>query len=375
MTAVCVFWACIALVAYAYAGYPLLTAMMAQRFGHRPAAGTALPAITVVVAAFNEHGRIADRIRDILAQDYPADQLRVLVVDDGSHDGTAQAADIGDPRVTVLSLPANRGKAAALNSALVQVATPLVVFTDVRQRFAAGALRALAVPFADPQVGAVSGELEIAPSASCEAPQIGLYWRMERRLRADEAMLGWLHGVTGAIYALRRELYRPIPAGTVLDDMWIPLQAIREGKRVWFTRAAVAHDAASGSHAEEFRRKLRTLAGNWQLLARIPWLANPFRNRVFFAWFSHKFLRLVVPWALLAALVASCFAPWPVYRVLFWLQMLAYAAALFALLWPRLAARLPLLPAAGTFLMLNAAALLSLPAALAWSPAKLWKSH
>lgn len=369
------FWACIALAMYAYAGYPLLTAALASWFGHQPAVQDALPPLTVVVAAFNEQPRIAGRVRDILAQEYPDDLLRVLVVDDGSSDGTAQAANVGDPRVTVLALPVNKGKAAAIDAALARVETTLVAFADVRQRFARGALRALAAPFADPGVGAVSGELSIAPNASREAPRIGLYWRMERRLRADEATLGWLHGVTGAIYALRRELYRPMPAGTILDDMWVPLHVVREGKRVWFAREAVAHDQASGSHAEEFRRKLRTLAGNWQLLAKLPWLANPVRNPVFFAWFSHKFLRLLVPWALLGALAASWLAPSPFYRAIAWLQLSAYGMALFAVLWPRLASRLPLLPAAGTFLMLNAAALISLPVALAWTPAKLWKSH
>ena len=377
MSAAMLFWLCIALVAWAYAGYPLLAALLARRYGNAPFRDDAVcEDVTVVVAAFDEEARIAARVRDILDQDYPAERLRVLVVSDGSRDGTARAAaSIVDDRVQVLDLARNAGKAAALSIALRQVGTPLVAFTDVRQRFAPGALRALCAPFADPSVGAVSGELVIAAADHGTGEGVGLYWRMEKRLRADEARLGWLHGVSGSIHAMRRALFVPIPQGTVLDDMWMPLQVLRSGHRVWMARDALAFDRASHGVDEEFQRKLRTLAGNWQLVARLPWLLNPFGSPVFFAWFSHKFLRLLVPWALLVALAASAFADGTLYRTLFGLQLLAYGGALAGLVLPRVAARLPLLPAASSFVMLNFAALLSLPASLAMDPSRLWKKH
>ena len=382
MNAALLFWACIALVAWAYAGYPLFTALLARRYGdaplHDPRGGDddECEPMTVVIAAFDEEARIAARIRDILDQDYPADRLQVLAISDGSRDGTARAAaSLGDERVRVLDLPHNVGKAAALTLGMRQVDTPLVAFTDARQRFAPGALRALAAPFADPSIGAVSGELVIAAADHGTGEGVGLYWRMEKRLRSDEAKLGWLHGVSGSIHALRRTLFVPIPANTVLDDMWMPLQVLRSGHRVWMAREALAFDRASHSVDEEFQRKLRTLAGNWQLIARLPWLLDPFANPAFFAWFSHKFLRLLVPWALLVALAASAFAEGALYRIAFGLQLLAYAGALGGLVLPRVAARLPLLPAASSFVMLNFAALLSLPASLAVDPARLWKKH
>ncbi|WP_342315197.1 glycosyltransferase family 2 protein [Lysobacter sp. FW306-1B-D06B] len=376
MSAALLFWCCIALVAYAYAGYPLLMTLLARRYGHSPFEHDDGEHLTVVIAAFDEEARIAARVHDILDQDYPADRLRVLVVSDGSRDGTARAAaSVDDARVAVLELPRNVGKAAALNAALREVDSELVVFTDVRQRFAPGALRALTAPFADPSIGAVSGELMIAAAEHGTGEGVGLYWRMEKRLRSDEARLGWLHGVSGSIHALRRRLFVPIPAGTVLDDMWMPLQVLRSGHRVWMAREAVAFDRASVSVDEEFQRKLRTLAGNWQLVARLPWLLNPFANPVFFAWCSHKFLRLLVPWALLIALAASAFAEGTFYRVAFGAQLLGYGGALGGLVLPRLAARMPLLPAASSFVMLNFAALLSLPASLAMDPSRLWKKH
>ena len=371
-----VFWASLGMVVYAYAGYPLLVAAWARRQGCNPYQGREQPPLTVVVTAYNEATRIAARVQDILAQDYPADRLRVLVVSDGSRDGTAHAAALGDPRVTVLALAENVGKAAALNAALAQVHTELVAFTDARQRYAVGALAALVAPFSDARIGAVSGELMIAtPENGRGGHGVGLYWRMEKKLRHNEARLGWLHGVSGAVYALRRELFRPLPAGTVLDDMWVPLQVLLAGRWVWMARDAIAYDQASVSASEEFRRKLRTLAGNWQLLARLPVLMHPLRNPVFFAWFSHKFLRLLVPWALLAALAASALAPGTFYRIALFAQLLGYGWAIAGLRLPRLAARVPLLPAAGTFVMLNFAALLALPAWLARHPSRLWKKH
>lgn len=376
MTLAVLFWISAILVTYAYAGYPALVAVLSRLRGRSPHSGDVADPLTVVIAALNEQDRIQARIHDILDQDYPADRLSVIVVSDGSSDATARRADIGDPRVTVIDLPHNGGKAAALNAAMARVRTPIVAFTDARQRFAPGALRALVAAFADPAVGAVSGELAIAPAhAGRTTHATGLYWRIEKRLRIDEARLGWLHGVTGAIHAVRTGLFKPMPGGTILDDMWIPFQVLLSGHRIWMSRDAVALDNESAGSGEEFRRKLRTLAGNWQLMVRLPQIMNPLRNPVFAAWFSHKLLRLLAPWALLAMLLACFLIPGGFFRAALWLQLGAYAAAALALLLPRLAKRVPLLAAAGTFLMLNAAALASLPVSIASRPSRLWKKH
>jgi len=369
-----IFWIATGLVLYTYALYPLLAAILARWMGRSPHIEAITPPLTVVVAAHDEEARIAARVRDILEQDYPADNLRVVVVDDGSRDGTAAAADIGDTRVRVIRLAQNAGKAAALNAGIAAAATELLVFTDARQRFAPGALRMLAEPFADPGVGAVSGELLIESAVAGGVADIGLYWRIETRLRESEARLGWLHGVSGAIHAMRRELARPLPPGLILDDMYLPIIVLFAGKWVWMTRHAVALDSGSRDESEEFQRKLRTLAGNWQLIAKVPRLLNPFTNPVFFAFASHKLLRLLAPWALLAALVASLCALHPFYAVLFVLQLLGYAVAVLAIVRPGMVTRVPFAGTAGTFVMLNAAALWSLPACML-DPRRLWKKH
>jgi biofilm PGA synthesis N-glycosyltransferase PgaC len=366
-----IFWLSALLVAYAHAGYAVLAALLAHRRGAVPAQAELTPPLTVIITAYNEASRIAQRIRDVLAQDYPAQNLSVIVVSDGSNDGTERAAAVGDPRVRVLALAHNGGKAAALNAAIASVTAEFVVFTDARQRFAPGALRCLMRAFADPHVGAVSGELRMTENDA----QVGLYWRLETFLREREALLGWLHGVSGAVYALRTHLFRALPSGLLLDDLWIPLHVVFAGSRVWMTRDAIAYDVPSASAAIEYRRKLRTLAGNWQLLAQLPRLLDLWRNPVFFAWVSHKFLRLIAPWALIALWLAAAFTPGPFYFVAFYAQNLAYVVAALALVVPRIAARLPLAAAAASFVMLNAAALMALPASLAPDARRLWRKH
>ncbi|MGG6462856.1 glycosyltransferase family 2 protein [Solilutibacter silvestris] len=369
------FWICVAVPVYAYLGYPLLMRILARGFQHTTDNDPETwPWITVVIAAHDEEARIAGRVRDILAQDYPADRLRVIVVDDGSSDATARVADVGDPRCRVIALARNGGKATALDAALRAVTTPITVFADARQRFAPGTLRALVRPFSDPQVGAVAGELQIrdAQGGACD---LGLYMRIERRLRHDESALGWLHGVSGAIHALRTSLFVAIPVGTILDDMWLPLHVVFAGKRVAMTDRAIALDSASAHHGEEFDRKVRTLAGNWQLIARLPRLLLPWRNPVWFAWCSHKLSRLLAPWAMLGTLLACAMSPSPIYRALFLVQCIGYGFALLAIALPGIARRLPLASTAGTFLMLNTAALLSLPAAMSRDGSRLWKPH
>ena len=353
-----IFVAALLLAGWTFAGYPALAVWLARRRGLSalPAAGA--PAeVTVVVAARNEARRIGARVTNLLESDYPPAQLRVLVIDDGSSDATAAAAlASADPRVRVVILPEPVGKAAALNAGMRQVNTPLTVFADARQAFSGNAVKALVHAFADPGVGVAAGHLVLAGNESS-----GLYWRIESALRHAESTLGWAHAASGAIYALRTPLFRPLPAGLLLDDVWIPLQALKHGARIVDVPEALAQEPQAVAPGAEFKRKLRTLVGNWQLMTAAPWLLNPWQNPVFFPWLSHKLARLLAPWALLAALIATLVssAPWMRWALL--AQLFAYAVAAAALLAPSAARRVPLATAAGSFLLLNLAALLSLP--------------
>lgn len=353
-----IFVAALLLAGWTFAGYPALAVWLARRRQTSPLPEpTELADVTVVVAARNEAARIGARVSNLLESDYPAAKLKVLVIDDGSTDATPAAAlASGDPRVEVVSLPRSRGKAAALNAGMRQVTTPLTVFADARQAFSTNAITALASVFTDDRAGVAAGRLVLAGDESS-----GLYWRIESALRRAESTLGWAHAASGAIYAIRTDLYQPLPEGLLLDDVWIPLQALKRGFRIVDVPEALALEPHAVAPPAEFKRKLRTLVGNWQLMRAAPWLLNPWRNPVFFPWLSHKLARLLAPWALLLALIASIISTSPWMRGALIVQLLAYTIAAAALLAPRAARRVPLATAAGSFLLLNLAALLSLP--------------
>ncbi len=355
-----IFWACAALVGYVYVLYPLLMAVRARCARRRRAESPIPESISIVLAVRNEERQIERRLSELTtilaARGLPGE---ILVVSDGSTDATvALAHRYASQGVRVLELPENVGKAAALSAACEQAIHDVIVFADVRQRWASDAIDQLLANFADPRVGAVSGELVIESSPGVLAG-VGLYWRYEKWIRQQESRVHSTVGVTGAICAVRRELFRPIPAGTLLDDVYWPLQVAMQGYRIVVERAACAFDRLPERPRDEFRRKVRTLSGNFQLIARLPAALAPWRNPVWFPLVSHKLLRLLVPWALLIMLVCNLFLEGPLYRVLLSVQVFGYVLGVCCLLCTALGARSRLASAAGSFLVLNSAAWLA----------------
>ncbi|MGN6105230.1 MAG: glycosyltransferase family 2 protein [Kofleriaceae bacterium] len=324
-----VFWSSLAIVGYTYAGYPLLVYGLSRLRPRAPRKADIEPTVTVVMAAHNESVHLRGKLADLLSIDYPADKYQIIVVSDGSSDGTDEiVASFADRGVILERLDRPSGKAAALNHGVARATGDLVLFCDARQRLAPGALRELVRHFADQDVGAVSGELHMPAE---RGP--GMYWRYEAFLRAHESRVDSTVGATGALYAIRRRLFRMLPAGTLVDDLFTPLQIALRGYRVMFEPAAALYDAEATPRCE-FARKARTLAGNYQLLVHLPQLLYPWRNRLFFQLVSHKLLRLACPFAL-AGLFASnlvlvaTFAPgWPIYVATLGAQVAAYGLAL-----------------------------------------------
>jgi biofilm PGA synthesis N-glycosyltransferase PgaC len=326
---VTLFWLCVALVVYVYAGYPVVLACWSWAVERRrgtssqqgpgataaPLEGT-LPGVSILIAARNEAPRLQGRIENLLASDYPADRIQIIVTSDGSTDEFSDVLARFGQRVELLRLQ-DAGKAIALNAAAARARNAILVFADCRQRFAPDAIRRLVSHFEDPQIGAVSGELLIDGEGSTIGEGIGAYWRYEKWLRRREAVVGSTLGATGAIYAMRRELWRPLPGTTILDDVLAPMRVVLSGKRVVFDAQARAIDIAAPDAATELRRKIRTLAGNFQLLAIEPRLLLPVANPVWLQFVSHKIGRLLVPYALLLMFGAS--------------TMLASSSAFFAL--------------------------------------------
>jgi cellulose synthase/poly-beta-1,6-N-acetylglucosamine synthase-like glycosyltransferase len=374
------FWACALLVVYAYVGYPVLAwwlARRARRTGPAARSDADAPPVTLVIAAHNEEAVIARRLENVLASQYPADRLRVVVASDGSTDRThAIVGGYADRGVRLLAYPP-RGKAATLNEALADLArdgradpADVVVFADARQTWAPDALRRLSENFADPAVGAVSGDLVIE-SAPGVLAGVGAYWRYEKWLRGQESRAGSTVGVSGSICAVRRHLYRPIPPGTILDDVYWPLRVAMQGYRVVHEERAVAFDRLPPRVGDEFRRKVRTLSGNFQLIARLPAALLPWRNPVWLQLLSHKVCRLLVPWALIGLLLLSAILPGTLYTAALWGQLFFYGVAVVGLS-RRLGGRLRLVPAAGAFLVLNAAAWLAWWTWLSGSSTRSW---
>ncbi|MBA2304674.1 MAG: glycosyltransferase family 2 protein [Acidobacteria bacterium] len=338
---VTLFWASVAIVAYVYAGYPALLGLWSSVAARpirkqRSLPGVVYPPVSIIVAARNEAARLPARIRNLLDQDYPG-PVEIIVVSDGSTDGTPAALERFRAAVRLIELPQG-GKPRAVNAGAAAATGEILVFADARQRFALDAVRQLVANFADPTVGGVTGELmlDVEGDATVEASigeGVGLYWKYEKWLRRHESRVGSTLGATGAIYALRRALWQPLPAEALLDDVLAPMRVVLAGHRMVFDDAAKAFDRAEPDSATESRRKTRTLAGNYQILSLEPRLLVPFANPVWGQYVSHKLGRLIVPWALIVALLTSAvLAPrsW-VYAVALMLQLCLYGLAAFGM--------------------------------------------
>ena len=370
------FLICIAALVYTFAGYPMLIALWAWLRPRHVRRASNQPRVVIIVVAHNEETHIAAKLRTCLAQDYAADRLRVIIAADGSVDQTNTIVRAhSDARVQLLAFPERRGKAACLNDAVAACSEEVLVFTDARQALDPGSVRCLVESLADPTIGAVSGELIfVRDEMSPFAEGVDAYWRYEKFIRQREALVHSAPGVTGALYAIRRSCYKAIPDRTILDDVAIPMQAVRAGYRVVFDSRAIAFDKPSQTPAQEKLRKVRTLAGNYQLLFMMPWLLLPIANPIFLQYFSHKLLRLLAPFAILAILVLNSFLIQVsiVYLALMGAQVLFYTLVLAATKNARLRTwRLVKLGSA--FLLLNWYAVLGLARFLSDRDAHLWK--
>jgi len=326
-----IFWISVALLLYTYLGYPFLIRLWSGLRPRKRVIGWSRPRMSLVVIAHNEARRVRQRLENFLDLDYPWDRLEIIVASDGSTDGTAEIArSYRSTYVHVVEFKVRRGKSAVLNDVMRIASGEIVVLADVRQRFETGALRALAECFFDPEVGAVSGELVLlAGAARSEVGKgVDFYWRYEKFMRLHESQVDSTVGATGAIYALRRELFTPIPPSTILDDVLIPMEIVRQGYRVLFEPRARAYDWIAASASDEFIRKLRTIAGNFQLFLLKPWLLNPFSNRLWIQTISHKVCRLLSPLGLVMAFGSNLLLMTDAaYASLFAAQTAFYAAA------------------------------------------------
>jgi cellulose synthase/poly-beta-1,6-N-acetylglucosamine synthase-like glycosyltransferase len=370
-----ILWLSLALVAFSYVAYPVVlvvwTALRealdalrslggaAERRAPQAAAEAAWPRVAVVLSAYDEEACIRAKVENCLALDYPPDRLEIVIGCDGCGDRTAEIARAaGGARVRVLELSPRAGKASVLARLVPAAQAEIVVLTDANVALDRGAIRALARRFRDPDVGAVVGRLGIDPAGGGRAEE-GVYWRYETLLKYYEGRNGCVLGANGGLYAIRRLLFSPLPADTIVDDFVIPVRIAMRGWKVTFAPDAVAREEATGDSRAEFGRRARIGAGNWQALARLPELLDPRRGFPFFAFVSHKLLRWATPGLLVAALAANVAlaarpGAWG-YRALLGLQLAFYAVALVGGRAAAGARTPPLAAAAHHFVAMNAA--------------------
>jgi glycosyltransferase involved in cell wall biosynthesis len=367
------------IVVYVYLGYPLVLTLMrgVMQLADRHDKfvineNTEMPTVSLLVPVYNERHVIEAKIRDSLALEYPPDRLEIIVASDGSDDGTAQVVRrfANNPRLRFFDYPPNRGKLFVLNDTIPHVTSEIVAFSDASSVLSPDAIRRLAAKFADPRVGGVSASYAVTKrNQALHGLQEDLYWQYESFLKRQEAAIGSILGCHGSLYAIRKDLYPYPDPLTINDDFVIPLRILRQGYRIVYEPSAVATEEAK--EMSGFGRRIRIMTGNFRQIREVGALLHPVHPMELFFYLSHKGGRLIVPWALVVALIANaCLLDKPFYRGIFALQLGFYALAAVGGLWPSCprAIQFPFY-----FSMINIAAFLGLYYWLSPRNAVVWK--
>ncbi|MGB7552861.1 MAG: glycosyltransferase family 2 protein [Candidatus Korobacteraceae bacterium] len=355
---------------YVLFGYPLLLGWMATHANNPVHKDDKVRTVSFVIAVYNGEKFLERKLKTILTLKYPREQVDILVVSDGSTDRTDEIArSFATQGVRFLRIP-HGGKAAALNAAVPMVSGEILVLNDVRQTLDPDCLRKIVACFGDPRVGSVSPRTVIVEGDSHEEATTSAYWRYEDWIRQRLTIIDSTFGYSGAFAAMRRSLWTPLPAGTLLDDVYVPLKAFFQGYRILYEPTATMYDYPTVLHSE-FRRKVRLQAGLYQMLTLMPELLSR-RNRMRFHFFSAKYGRIVIPYCMIAIAVATFGLP-PVWRSLAaWGQVVFYG---LAALDPLIRDRFPLKKLTSpirTFVVLMAASLAAVRVYFV-TPTSLWK--
>ncbi len=304
-----IFWISIAVLAYTFFGYPIYVFVRAKYFANVVRKDNGYkPSVSVIISAYNEEKFILRKIDNLLQSKYPRDKIEILVGSDGSRDGTNNILlHISDNRVKTFIFQKRRGKANIINDLSTKASGEILVFCDARQLFVEDAINQLVSDFADEKVGCVSGELifDKGFSANGISEGVGIYWDYEKLIRRSESAIHSMVGATGAIYAVRKKLYTNLPKDMILDDVYIPLSIARHGYRCIWEPMAKAYDRPAFTPTEEYGRKVRTLAGNYQIFGMFKDLLVPFRSAVSISLISHKLLRVLAPFFMISVFISN----------------------------------------------------------------------
>ena len=327
------FWSSLALIVYAYVGYPLILWLWTRRLKKQteeintPSNGP-LPRVSIVIAAYKEEAVILERLNNLAKLDYPSDRLEILIGCDGDEDLTGELVRSYDnEQIRLIQFEQRRGKASVLNDCVPQATGEIIVFSDANTNMEPRCIKQLVRHFQDASVGGVCGQLILEDPATGKNVD-GLYWRYENFLKLCETKIGAVLGVNGAIYALRKSLYFPIPPETIIDDFLIGMRVHLTGSRLVFDDSAIAREETATSVQAEFKRRIRIGTGAFQSLKYLKGLLNPKYGSIAFAFCSHKLLRWLCP-AFMALVLATnlCLIQNPIYQISLLMQGLFYLSA------------------------------------------------
>ncbi len=303
-----IFWLSVAAVVYVYLGYPILIALLARLRKPLSYLPNYYPTVTLIFAANNEQKVIAQKLENTLALDYPHEKLQILVVNDGSVDQTADiVASFQDKDVELVSFEQRRGKLAALNDAVGNARGEIILFSDADNYYPQDALKEAAKYFQNPSVGAVSGGRNVIGESSLGNAE-GLYWKYEEFIKRQESRFGSCAGVAGDLLAIRLSLFVPPPLGIINDDFYMALGVLKQGYRVLYAPEARSYHPVAGTEQGEIERRSRMVAGRYQVIFS-AWHMLPWKNPVaLWQIVSHKYLRPLIPFAMIAAFVSNLLA-------------------------------------------------------------------
>ena len=305
------FWASLAMLSLTYFAYPLIAALVGYLYDSRSdldsigASSEDMPPVSCLVPAYNESSVIENKIKNFATFNYPADAIEIIVGDDGSDDDTRDRVEShANDRIRLLPTKPRSGKASILNRMVDEARHDLLMITDANVIVDPDALRLLVDRMSDPSVAAVTGEVTLVDSgAEIQGGESAYYW-MERRIQVAESSIGSVMGVDGGLYLIRREQFRTLPADTLLDDLVVSMNIIRDGGRVIYDDRAKAIETGTPSARQEFFRRIRIAAGAAQLLRRgqFPRLRQPV---LLFQFVAHKLLRWISPLLFLTTMITS----------------------------------------------------------------------
>ena len=332
-----------------------------------------LPTVSLLIAAYNEEKSILAKLENAKALEYPPELLEIVVVSDGSTDGTNRLVK-GVDGVRLIAWEGNLGKAEALSRSVPLTRGEIIIFSDATGMWNPGAIKAMARHFEDPAVGCVAGEVVYVDPGTAVASGQGLYWRYEVWHRRALSLIGGLTVVSGSIHAVRRKLFAPSPSEVGLD-MVVPLRTLGEGYRVVYEPEALSHEEPSPTLRAEFSARVRVVTRAFREIQALARFLNPLvYGWTSFHWFSHKILRwLAAPLLLLLLLVSVLLFEDPLYRWMLWGQLAFYGLGAIGFLLARLGRSAGLLAVPFYFLLMNVTALIGLARYLMGHRIKSWQ--